>query len=382
MEWRIFFIGPMPSGDSSHFDKMVAAVVKQLQKNHYEVLEDAEHRLSGGTAVNSLVLTLDTDRGTDKVTLVKPHDLFSSSSISDDVFDAIDDCDLVIADLTDSRPAVVYEVAFAHALGIWTILLSPNAGNSFESMFYLSPYHHAGVNFALEDILSQEFGKALDTWLAERDKRFASSNPFTDFYGAPIPDISAASGLANGYCENFLRRVLAPNARLVDLSDGSEPKRRPISGVLVVKPNNLHSLPDLVDFTGDVLRESFNKRFKVGERGKVYVDTKEYGPRTCDFIVDSWLIDVPRTVLSLNHSPRLERVASRNGSTTVVAAHEPAQDRLSGVLISRFLEGVKVALKPEGGNIKNIKTRFFYGSPEEIVRFLQLPPNERPNVWV
>lgn len=379
MEWRIFFIGPMPSGDTSHFDKMVAAVVKQLQENRYQVLEDAEHRLSGGTAVDSLVLTR--DRGTDKVTLMKPHDLFSSSSISDDVFDAIDECDLVIADLTDARPAVVYEVAFAHALGIWTILLSPDVGNSFESMFYLRPYRHAGVNFALEDILSQEFRKSLNTWLEKRNKRFDSGNPFTDFYGAPIPDISAASSLADGYCDNFLRRVLAPNSRLVDLSDGSKPERRPISGVLVVKPENLQSLPDLVDFTRNALRESFSERFRVGERGKVYVDTKEFSPRTCEFVVDSWLIDVPRTVLTLNRSPRLARVASRRGSATVVAANQPAQDRLSGVLISRFLERVKDELASDRHNIKGIRDRFFYGSPEEIVRFLQLPPNERPSVW-
>lgn len=408
VEWRIFFIGPMPSGDSSHFDKMVAAVVNQLQKKGYQVPENAEYRLSGGTAVGSLVLTRGANE-VDEVTLVKPHDLFSSSSISNNVFDAIDDCDLIIADLTDVRPAVIYEVAFAHALGIWTILLSSDADNSsarpprrtwssrarrrgpsaadsnpeFESMFYLRPYRHAAVNFALEDILSQEFKNALDTWLDERNKRFDSSNPFTDFYGAPIPDISAASGLANGYHENFLRRVLAPNSRLVDLSDGSESKGRPISGVLVVKPENLQSLPNLIKFTANVVRGNFDEGVQVaeGESAEVYVDTKGFGKRTCMFVVDSWLIDVPRTAFTLERSPRLKRVASRSGSTTVAAADQPAPDHLTSVLISRFFEVLKAALKSDSGNIEGIRDRFFYGSPEEIVRFLQLPPNQRPTVW-
>jgi hypothetical protein len=375
VEWRIFFIGPMPSGDAEHFDKMVAAVVAELQESGYQAPEEAEHRLTGGDAVSSLILT----QGSDTITLVKPHDLFSSSSISVNVFDAIDDSDLVIADLTDVRPAVVYEVAFSHALGIWTLLLSSDSDRDSDLMFYFRPYRHVRVNFTLEDIRSQEFRDALQTWLAKRSKRFDSHNPFTDFYDAPIPDISAASGLANSYYENFLRRVLATNSRLVVASDGRESAERVITGVLIVKPENLRSLPDLVDYTEDALRGAFADKFRRGERGKVYVDTKGFGDRTCEFVVDTWLIDVPRTVLTLERSPRLKRASARGGPT-VAAVNQPAQDHLSGVLITRFLEGARAALQADG-DIKRIRDRFFYGSPEEIVRFLQLPSDQRPTVW-
>ena len=375
MEWRIFLIGPMPSDGNEHFDQMVAAVVAELQEQGYQAPEEGEHRLTGGKLVDSLVLTREADH--DVITIVKPHDLFTSNSIPTNVFDAIDDSDLVIADLSEVRPAVVYELAFAHALGIWTIMLGSQSDS--ELMFYLRPYRHARVDFSKSEIRSKEFTTAFRTWLSRRSKRFDSSNPFTDFYAAPIPDISAANGLATSYFENFLRRVLATDARLVVASEDSKPRRHTISGVLVVRPENLRSLPELVDRTADALRKAFPQRFRRGQRGKVYVDTKRHGDRTCEFVVDRWLVDVPRTVLTLEESPRLKRASARTGQAAA-AVNQPAHDHLSGVLITRFLEGARAALGRDG-DIKNVTERFFYGSPEEIVSFLQLPPDQRPTVW-
>lgn len=385
MEWRIFFIGPMqesthmdaepasgagPVASTDHFSQMVAAVVDELRDNGYSSETVSEHQLTGGLAVPSLVLTRQSDR--DQVTLIQPHDLFGPQSIHNNVFDAIDDADLVIADLTDMRPAVIYELALAHALGIWTLLLSSES--DAQLMFYLKSYRHAVVTFGDSDIRSQEFSTAFRTWLAQRNKRFDSGNPFTDFYGAPIPDVSAASGLANGYSENFLSRVLADGAQVVDRRKASEERRAPVSGVLVVRPAHLRDLSDIIESTGATLERAFGDRFRRGERGKVYVQTNGHGDRTCEFMVDDWLVDVPRTVLSLERSPRLKRTA---GHDEKLQAH----DHLSEILIERFLEGARRGLEAER-DIRRKKERFFYGSPEEIVRFLQPPPGtQRPSVW-
>jgi hypothetical protein len=385
MDWRIFFIGPMTTADGEeaptpaggenlesgdHFDAMVAAVVTELREEGYEAAEESEHRLTGGKAVASLVLTRKVDQ--DQVTLIQPHELFSASSISTNVFDAIDDADLVIADMSELRPAVVYELALAHALGIWTILLSSRS--DADLMFYLRGHRHAVVDFSAADIRSADFKTAFGTWLRERNKRFDSGNPFTDFYGAPVPDISAASGLAHGYYENFLRRVLAPSSVLVDQRSQAQPHRGRISGVLVVRPANLRDLGvDLIDELGESLRQAFGDRVLRGERGSVFVDTRGYGDRTCEFVVDGWLIDVPRSVLTLERSPRLQRAAR-------VEERHRAHDHLAEVLISRFLEVARKAVESDQDILRK-RERFFYGSADDILRFLQRPPAERPTVW-
>jgi hypothetical protein len=383
MEWRIFFIGPMQrsageaprdtghaaSSSPDHFSRMVAAVTAELRDNGYRSETASKHRLTGGTAVDSVVLTRDADD--DEVTLIQPHELFGPDSIHQNVFDAIDDADLVVADLTDVRPAVIYELALAHALGIWTLLLSSHSDS--DLMFYLRGYRHALVDFEADDIRSEEFRTAFHSWLRDRTKRFDSGNPFTDFYGAPIPDISAASGLASGYYENFLSRVLANAAEIVDRRDASDERRSPVSGVLVVQPPGLSGLSDLVEDTGAILQDAFGERVRRGVEGRVYVDTHGYGPRTCEFLVDDWLIDVPRTVLSLERSPRLKRTAKQDQR---VRAH----DHLSEVLIERFLDAARRAVEADR-DIRRKRARFFYGTPSKIVSYLQSPPADRPTVW-
>jgi len=386
MQWRIFFIGPMQrgataddapgyeTGDTSersrdHFDQMVEAVSTGLRRYGYAKGVESTHILSGGKEVPSRVFTRLGDG--DEVTLIQPHELFGANSISTNVFDAIDDADLIIADLSDVRPAVIYELALAHALGIWTILLT--SASDAQLMFYLSAYRHAMVDFGAESVESKEFTSAFTEWLEKRNKRFDSGNPFTDFYGAPIPDISAASGLASGYFENFLSRVLAAGAELVDRRDESAPQRLPIAGVLVVKPANLRDLGDIVDDTATALELAFGDRFRRGERGKVYVDTHGFGDRTCEFVVDTWLIDVPRTLLTLERSPRLRRTATKD-------ERQRAHDELAGVLILRFLEVARRALEDDR-DIKRKKQRFFYGTPDEIVRYIEAEPKARPSVW-
>ena len=51
-----------------------------------------------------------------------PEELYGSD-IPRDVFTAIDLSDLVIADISHRSPSVMYELAFAHALGIPTMLI-------------------------------------------------------------------------------------------------------------------------------------------------------------------------------------------------------------------------------------------------------------------
>jgi hypothetical protein len=376
MQWRIFFIGPM-SGGGDHFDQMMAAVRAELSEHGYRPSgtgdpDDAGDvdEVPGGENGSSLVLTRSDG---DEITLIRPHELFRPGSIRANVFEAIDDSDLVVADLSGVRPTVVYELAFAHALGVWTMMLGSD--DDANAMFYLRDYRHARVDFGLPDIRSAEFRQNFQTWLTGRNKRFDSNNPFTDFYQAPIPDISAANGLANGYYENFLRPVLMPGSRIVDRTHAdAEPVE--VDGVLVVRPAHLRRLWDLVSSTGELLDAAFPGSFRLGEKEKVYVETPR-GHRTCEFIVGGWLVDVPRTLLTLERSPRLRRTSSAG---RLGVANQEAHDHLSVVLIERFLEVARHAVAGDE-DLRRVEDRFFYGSPEEIAAFLAAAAGERPSVW-
>ncbi|MCE0485425.1 STING domain-containing protein [Ornithinimicrobium sediminis] len=364
----------MPLEGPDHFDKMIAGVVAELQTFGYRSPTEGAVSLTGGGTVRSLTLNREGDG--DQITILRPHELFRPNSIRTNVFDAIDDSDLVIADLTDVRPAVIYEVAFAHALGIWTILLGSETDAS--QMFYLRDYRHARVDFAEQEIRSEEFRLAIGTWLHDRSKRFDAGNPYTDFYGAPIPDISAANGLAAGYYENFLRPVLASGSQVVNRTGGEE-IRQAVRGVLVVKPPNLRNFFDLLENTRSALVRAFPDMTLRGERGRVYIDTVDYGPRTCAFVVDGWLVDVPRTVLTLERSPRLRRTSSQGRGAVV---NQRAHEHLSAVLIERFLEVARLAL--DDAITRKVEERFYYGTPNDLVEFLLLrdrPLEERPSVW-
>lgn len=62
-----------------------------------------------------------------KMTIARGDDFFNSGPIIDDIWNAINDSDLVIADCTGRNPNVFYEMGIAHTLGKSVVLLSQNA---------------------------------------------------------------------------------------------------------------------------------------------------------------------------------------------------------------------------------------------------------------
>jgi hypothetical protein len=143
-----------------------------------------------------------------------------------------------------------------------------------------------------------------------------------------------------------------------------------------VRPTDLRSRVDLVAETGNALKRAFPDSFQLGKRDKLFVDTNGFGDRTCEFVVDGWLIDIPRTALTLARSPRMVRKPPDVGNGPYGAHHS----HLSGVLIERFLEACRLQVG-RNPDIANPKKRFFYGSPKDIVAFLHAAPDERPSIW-
>ena len=367
MEWRIFFIGPMGveksvkgSGKtidySSHLPKLHKYVVSYLKS----VRGYTETKLKGHTVTkDNRIDSVSLKRGKDKITVLTPFNLYGPGDIPENVFDAIDDSDLIIVDLSGNKPAVIYELGFTHALGIETILV----GGPEERSFYLSHSRIVNIDFRAKAISSDDLDAEIDSWLKNRNKLFNSKNPLQNFYGAPLPDISAASGLAAGFYDNFARPILTGGEiihRDRDSNGNVLENTSAIKGFIVLRPENFaHSIEEMREEMEERLVSRFPGKVKYGEPEKIFIRTKE-GARTPFFLVNDYLIDIPRTMFSLKLSPRLKRAAK----------NKSLRSNMEGVLINRFFEGVKNYLDNDQ-NIKEKKKKFHLGSIEEIPSIIE-----------
>jgi hypothetical protein len=93
------------------------------------------------------------------LTAIRADDIYSSGLILDDIVRSIQECFVIIADITPNNPNVFYEVGYAHGMGKATILLSdkkrdklPFDISGFRTLFYDNTI---GGKTAIEDRLSK-----------------------------------------------------------------------------------------------------------------------------------------------------------------------------------------------------------------------------------
>ena len=93
------------------------------------------------------------------LTAVRGDDIYSNGLILDDIVRSIQECFVIIADITPNNPNVFYEVGYAHGMGKATILLSdkkrdklPFDISGFRTLFYDNTI---GGKSAIEDRLSK-----------------------------------------------------------------------------------------------------------------------------------------------------------------------------------------------------------------------------------
>lgn len=186
MEWRVFFIGPMPNAGSrddgpeslrayfvDHLTRACGFTELKKDKTPSVVLQDA--------------------KGEETVVAITPTEWdYSRGEISKNVFHQIDTADLIVADLRGSRPSVVYELAMVHALGIDVILV----GDKKEPPFYLknSQFNKIGKTLDYDQAGSDHLNRHFNTWLENKTKLRDSGNPFKTFYeSALVPSAPKAA---------------------------------------------------------------------------------------------------------------------------------------------------------------------------------------------
>jgi hypothetical protein len=275
------------------------------------------------------------------------------SDIPTDVFSNIDVADLLIADISLPNPPVFYELAYAHSLGVPTILVQD--ATKGQDAFYLKLSRYEPLTAITQDAVKTALTDCLAGWLksrgfelkndSETESLSASElmiNPITKFYlNVPLLDISAAAGLALGYLENFIKPVMSiaaqPPAFANALTESKKAKGslvvNAITGLVIVKPASLDSIKTHID-------EALPKMLAVSKEiygdadgapcGKLFLDCGKAGRRTAHIIVEGVAIDIPRTLYPLRRSIRLRRLVKEQSLCR----------KIEEVLINRFAERI------------------------------------------
>ena len=236
------------------------------------------------------VETLCRDEALDGFNVEVPDDELGAA-IVEDVFAKIDRAELVVADISTRSPNVFYEVAFAHALGLPTILLSVEGA---DIPFYFR-------NLRIHPVLSFDEPTIADTLrpifraIHRGERPDLTANPLTLFYGAPVVDISAAVGLAAGYFQSFVA-MIAEDGKVLDARAGE------LHGLAMVLPEKLGT------FTEDWA--AVRDRLIAAGFPPVRIDVPRStaDQRTISvFVAGGWIVDLPTTLYTLSRSQRYRK---------------------------------------------------------------------------
>jgi len=377
MEWRIFFIGPMSGTQADHIPRLRAHVVQRMLEVHgYTRVEN--HPVEG------VLLT----KGDDQITLAIPAEQGMLRDITTNVFHQIDSADLLIADLSDNRPAVVYELGMAHGLGIDTILI----GGPETNVFYLSHIRYNVIDFNNPELKSETFDQGIDVWLRERSKSRSAANPLYDFYDAAMVDISAASGLALGYFDNFATPIFLHG----EIVQRFAPRgwwlfRRtpddivsPVRGIIVARPDTLFaSVQSVADKLDEELHKHFGEAVLRGDPKSVFVRIRSERAaaeeqasakkksakkptseniRTSFFVVENYVIDIPRTMFSLQKSKRLVRITDKLKKPS----EAPVVRTMQNVLMDCFFSNLRTNLEDHRRKYTQYEAQLHVGTVAQI----------------
>lgn len=231
------------------------------------------------------------------IEIVTPIENPSSDRFNDWILAQIDTCDLLIADMTKFNPNVVYEVAFAHALGTPCGYIRFGEDNSDNPIIDdISHYFKFTLLPATTDV-DLEAGEYKH--LAKIIKNFvggiglSGETILSDYYGMPPIDAEFVRGLAEGYYRNFLGPLLLEGP----------PKDKPDLELRI-------AIPDIFMVTDAHIRKEQDDKFgkemvelgakKLGRPLKVRL-AKRDGETL-------FAADVPTTILTITKSSKYQKL--------------------------------------------------------------------------
>jgi hypothetical protein len=265
-------------------------------------------------------------------------DSLAGANIVQDVFHKIDTADLAIADISNRSPNVFYEIALFDTLGTPTIILEkPGSKKQQPVPFY---WRHTRVH-QLKKFTPAEIAKKLEGIFENLASAQApldlTANPITQFYDVPLVDISAASGLAVGYYDNFLRHMLMEKQGALALPENKLDK------LIVLRPTRVRGFQDDED--------AIKQLFPNAQGITAVAPTHRRGKLFLDRVSDGTVIDIPTPIYSLQEAPRYKTLCRRlshfhNLNEDIC---ETVRQELEGKMIAAFFKTVEFLLRFDRG---------------------------------
>lgn len=285
------------------------------------------------------------------VSIISPEQNPSSDRFNDWIFAQIDTCDLLVADVTGFNPNVIYEVAFAHTLGVPCAYLRFGKTDGTDEEEIKHYFKFALLPTVTEDQLEAGRNSDFDGQLEALfdGKPVSGENILSDYYlGVSPVDSEFVRGLVTGYWRNFLERFLYE-----DLGHG-KPLQKPSAYAkfkqflvkkvfgrhpTIVSPSLRILIPDTFELSdADVRRAAENRLGKDkrpinrDENGRPLGNSmgREFTVNYAEKAEAPFFFDIPTTLLTITQSSKYLKVDK---------AHyfdEVDRDRLTDRLARRF----------------------------------------------
>lgn len=331
--YEVFIIGPMGKDkDKLPSDDDIAEQPK--------LSEHIENLYSAAQDVLPLVVGDEIE-----VDVYSPHD--GESDIETYVFNRIDSADLAIADITMRSPSVMYELAFFHALGTPVIVVDDGSVIDAKRPFYLTGANILTVdNFTVEE-LKAKLEPRLRRFFDPEDDQDFSANPLSKFYRAPLVEAAGAAAVGRGYFYNMIMAILGADAGVVA-------RYTEEAGTIfkVIKPSPSFTVNQDLKRFGEIAAK-WNGGNKLEEQ-KWDISARGRERIVSAYKIESTIYDYPRTIGSLERSPRYNRAgAKRPGNKGVVSPErlQAARDRVAGQLVHFFQEYLDSEIETNSGMI-------------------------------
>lgn len=315
-------------------------------------LKFSDHLSNLAAAVNQIAneinpTLLKTSR---RLNLLNPNEQ-ALGGISDRVFSWIDRAELGIFVLSCHSPSAMYELTLMHALGRPVIPV-------FFSERVALKLQESGISDArsLSHYLRDEFSILLDSFSVESIKAHLrpkiemfcglvpaslnlESNPITRFYGLPLLDVSATTGLATGYFVNFLSHLLKPRDTVFSKSPDLE-------RLVIIKPLRLDDIGDMMT---EIRRKATQHGLEVkgvNREGRTVEAKDQVRGELILSRLGPFIFDVPAPLRVQLWSPRYLRVKDEESRAVGSEARAEASERLKRLeraMIGRFFESLRSA---------------------------------------
>lgn len=137
-------------------------------------------------------------------------DIAKGGDIVEQVMGELDQAEIVVADLTGNNPSVLYELAIRHCTGLPCVHVRHQGKEGAQGALAFDVAHDRYVHIDLEAnaVDPEKLDDMLTSAIKQSESTLGQSkNPVTAYFKVPLTDAYPASGVALGYCQNFVVRA-------------------------------------------------------------------------------------------------------------------------------------------------------------------------------